>query len=558
MFFIRDENKNESGPYSADEIWGRINNRQCNLFTMARRRHEERWKMLGAFIEFARIKNMPGPAGGTTAPIPPMTTRPPLQTRPPMSLREMVAQKKIREATRPPFSVTRPPFLISDSKPDGTPGKPAGTHPPAGAAKPTTPEEASRNIPPPPASQPPVRGPVAEPASVENPSATDAPFATDAESAAAPQNTRPSPPPEHPSAPEPPPLPPPGAAPPSPPPSAGQPPPLPSPAAASGAAPPPAPEARPARFDLPRPVKIIYGGIAAFWFVVLTGLAMLASGAGTPFLHALAQCMFTLFAILAFPSAVSFTAWVIRKRSRKAASISLLVTLSLTTLLALGAIVAALTNGFRLGFTRSVEASRQMLRDAARQNSQSAPSPAPAAKSITQAAPDAQIETALKRTLARLKAEVDEYQAACEKTIPRALAFSSFQGKEEIVARLGEVAALSDKRARLAQTLGNATALLREELAREGLPADVIEQASATLSPGLDSQRELLLATMASEGRLLFALAGLLNLLGNKWGEWECDTASGQLRFKDAGTLDQFNQFIKDIQTEAASRSRMQ
>jgi hypothetical protein len=190
-----------------------------------------------------------------------------------------------------------------------------------------------------------------------------------------------------------------------------------------------------------------------------------------------------------------------------------------------------------------------MARDAARKNSQSA---------AAQAEFEAKSTAALNRTFARLKTAVDDYQASCEKIIPHALAFSSFQSKEEVTARRDEVATLTGKKDSLEQTLGISATLLREELAREGLPPKEIDRAVVALTASLDTQKARLSATMASEGRLLFSLTELLHLLENKWGHWQYDPASGQLRFKDPATLEQFNQLSTDILSEATTRAQMQ
>lgn len=60
MFFLRDAYGQESGPFPADTVRGWIESGECSLFIEARRDDQVRWRLLGAFTEFARA--VPGVA----------------------------------------------------------------------------------------------------------------------------------------------------------------------------------------------------------------------------------------------------------------------------------------------------------------------------------------------------------------------------------------------------------------------------------------------------------------------------------------------------------------
>ncbi len=60
MFFLRDASGQESGPFSVSEIVAWIESGNCSLFAEARREDQARWRLLGAFTEFARA--VPGVA----------------------------------------------------------------------------------------------------------------------------------------------------------------------------------------------------------------------------------------------------------------------------------------------------------------------------------------------------------------------------------------------------------------------------------------------------------------------------------------------------------------
>jgi hypothetical protein len=552
MFFIRSDNQEERGPYSADEIWERIGGRQCTLFTMARRQHEAQWKMLGAFIEFARVKNLPKPKGGTSAP---------LHTRPPMSLREMVEQKRLREAalsaTRAPAPDT--PSSQQEAAPEKTPARPPesaaapavpvasapsvanggadSAGPPLMQAEPEAPPPEPPDLPAPPQAtqpQPQETQPQAPPPLETQPQAMPPQEMRPQETQLQDQKTQPqeTPPPATP------------VAPPAPP--------APASAPDSSVDPPSAPAAPRARLDLPRPVKIIYGAGAAFWLIVMIAFAVRAQ---TPLPRALGQNAFALFVILGTPAAVSLGAWRVSRRSRKAASIALLVTLALTPLLPVGADL-----GSGPGLALAQRARTAFVGQGAGQGRRSRPEALhrPAASPPRGTVDESKINAAVERTSSRLKTAMDGYRASGREIVPRALALSSIQSKEHLAARRAEVSGLMEKRNALALTLDGIDALLREELGREGLSQDEISAAVAALAPGMVSQKTHFAGMMASNGRLLLSITELLGLLERQWGRWEYDAASNQFRFRDPAALDHFNRLVKAIRDGIAEQPQTQ
>ncbi|MDR2981409.1 MAG: hypothetical protein LBV12_04090 [Puniceicoccales bacterium] len=123
MFFIRDSKGVETGPFPEETIRQGMVERRYNYFTSARRANEDKWKMLGSFIEFTGVRpgsststeNQPH-SNGSLDPLPPIasvgtsnSSPPPAPSSPPATGKTippwlMKPTAGTSGSTQPPFS----------------------------------------------------------------------------------------------------------------------------------------------------------------------------------------------------------------------------------------------------------------------------------------------------------------------------------------------------------------------------------------------------------------------------------------------------------------------
>jgi hypothetical protein len=137
MFFIRDNHGGETGPFEVEAIAKQFAEGALSSFTQLRRDDQKRWRSLGSFTEFARLKTTataaPPPAPTPTAPPPAAPEVPPETppTAPPAPQQVLCSPFTGREHPTPPprrHHRQAPPTRTS-APAAAPPPLPSGTHP---------------------------------------------------------------------------------------------------------------------------------------------------------------------------------------------------------------------------------------------------------------------------------------------------------------------------------------------------------------------------------------------------------------------------------------------
>jgi hypothetical protein len=159
--------------------------------------------------------------------------------------------------------------------------------------------------------------------------------------------------------------------------------------------------------------------------------------------------------------------------------------------------------------------------------------------------------------LARMQEHVQTYETASARILEAKVLSFEITDRATIAQHrqlLGEFSAANEK---LTDILHHSEDLVRKELAA----AKVSDRMVETTMTGFNrsrAQRQLQLRIRESDRVLGETGLAALDLLEKNWGQWNRDTASGQLLFQNDATLASFNVLMAKIQTAADEQGKAQ
>jgi hypothetical protein len=159
------------------------------------------------------------------------------------------------------------------------------------------------------------------------------------------------------------------------------------------------------------------------------------------------------------------------------------------------------------------------------------------------------------RRAAVLQKDYDEKMQAL--IHPPVTSMAGVANREDIQARRTNVVAFFEASKRLKEFVKNSDSLLQDELKKQNVPAEMVDQILANNREQAPT-RETLLKLWTTDQRMVAAMLGMLDALDQNWGKWHYDAASHSINFESPDTLKYYNFYLSELQSSTAEATGLQ